>query len=210
MPKTEESMTFTNQMDMNTEEICYYRKAYSPTVFDGLSLEEKHCLIDFTVEEFSNDVNVAYSDELCDEIGLLTEQDILLINSNMLVNPNKTYSLELYLFLYKTLMQRLGARKKNLVPVIEESYINKKYQKKDYKNFLLDIIVLHLLLDELLELNEVVLIDDEEREYLLGIIKEVSNRLAQVEMKTEPISIEAPKEQAIKFEDNNIGISKGR
>ena len=106
-------MTFTNQIEINEKDICYYRKAYSPEVFETLSLEEKHSLIAFTVEEFSSDVSVAYSDELCDEIGVLTEQDILLINNHMFVQSKKTYSLELYLFLYTTLMKRFVARKKS-------------------------------------------------------------------------------------------------
>ena len=203
-------MTFTNQIEINEKDICYYRKAYSPEIFETLSLEEKHSLIAFTVEEFSSDVSVAYSDELCDEIGVLTEQDVLLINNNMFLQSPKPYSLELYLFLYNTLMKRFVARKKNFVPVIEESYINKKWRKKDYRNYTLDIIILHLLLDELLEMNEVVLVNEEDRKHFLGEIEKISHRLSQAQDISESVRLEAPEEQPKIAETNEVHFGKGR
>ena len=203
-------MTFTNQIEINEKDICYYRKAYSPEVFETLSLDEKHSLIAFTVEEFSNDVSVAYSDELCDEIGVLTEQDILLINKHMFVQSKKTYSLELYLFLYTTLMKRFVARKKSFVPVIEESYVNQRWRKKDYRNYTLDIIILHLLLDELLEMNEVVLVNDEDRKHFLGEIEKISHRLSQAQDISESVRLDAPEEQPKIAEINDAHISRGR
>lgn len=203
-------MTFTNQIEINEKDICYYRKAYSPEVFETLSLEEKHSLIAFTVEEFSSDVSVAYSDELCDEIGVLTEQDILLINNNMFVQSKKPYSLELYLFLYTTLMKRFVARKKSFVPVIEESYVNKKWRKKDYRNYTLDIIILHLMLDELLEMNEVVLVNDEDRKHFLGEIEKISHRLSQAQDISESVRLEVPEEQPKIAEINDIHIGRSR
>ena len=203
-------MTFTNQIEINEKDICYYRKAYSPEVFETLSLEEKHSLIAFTVEEFSSDVSVAYSDELCDEIGVLTEQDILLINNHMFVQSQKPYSLELYLFLYTTLMKRFVARKKSFVPVIEESYVNKKWRKKDYRNYTLDIIILHLLLDELLEMNEVVLVNDEDRKHFLGEIEEISHRLSQAQDISESVRLEVPEEQPKIAEINDVHFGRGR
>lgn len=203
-------MTFTNQIEINEKDICYYRKAYSPEIFKTLSLEEKHSLIAFTVEEFSSDVSVAYSDELCDEIGVLTEQDILLINNQMFMQSKKPYSLELYLFLYTTLMKRFVARKKSFVPVIEESYINKKWRKKDYRNYTLDIIILHLLLDELLEMNEVVLVNDEDRKHFLGEIEKNSHRLSQAQDISESVRLEVPEEQPKIAEINDVHISRGR
>ena len=203
-------MTFTNQIEINEKDTCYYRKAYSPEVFETLSLDEKHSLIAFTVEEFSSDVSVAYSDELCDEIGVLTEQDILLINNHMFVQSKKTYSLELYLFLYTTLMKRFVARKKSFVPVIEESYVNKKWRKKDYRNYTLDIIILHLLLDELLEMNEVVFVNDEDRKHFLGEIEKISHRLSQAQDISESVRLDAPEEQPKIAEINDTHISRGR
>lgn len=203
-------MTFTNQIEINEKDICYYRKAYSPEVFETLSLEEKHSLIAFTVEEFSSDVSVAYSDELCDEIGVLTEQDILLINNHMFVQSQKPYSLELYLFLYTTLMKRFVARKKSFVPVIEESYVNKKWRKKDYRNYTLDIIILHLLLDELLEMNEVVLVNDEDRKHFLGEIEKISHRLSQAQDISESVRLEVPEEQPKIAEINDVHFGRGR
>lgn len=203
-------MTFTNQTEINEKDICYYRKAYSPEVFETLSLVEKRSLVAFTVEEFSSDVSVAYSDELCDEIGVLTEQDVLLINNNMFLQSPKPYSLELYLFLYNTLMKRYVARKKNFVPVIEESYVNKKWRKKDYNNYTLDIIILHLLLDELLEMNEVVLVNDEERKYYLGEIQKTLLRLPQAQENGEEIRVESYQEQPEFAETNEVHFGRGR
>ena len=188
----------------------YYRKAYSPEVFETLSLDEKHSLIAFTVEEFSSDVSVAYSDELGDEIGVLTEQDILLINNHMFMQSKKPYSLELYLFLYTTLMKRFVARKKSFVPVIEESYVNKKWRKKDYRNYTLDIIILHLMLDELLEMNEVVLVNDEDRKHFLGEIEKISHRLSQAQDISESVLLEVPEEQPKIAEINDVHIHRGR
>jgi len=203
-------MTFTNQIEKNEKDTCYYRKAYSPEVFETLSLEERRSLIAFTVEEFSSDVNIAYSNELGDEIGILTEQDVLLINNTMFIKPHKGYSLELYLFLYTVLMKRFVARKKSFVPVIEECYINKKWRKKDYRDHTLDIIILHLLLDELLEMNEVVLDNDEERKYYLGEIEKISNRLSQSQDIVETVRIEAPQEQPSIAEANEVHFGRGR
>ena len=203
-------MIFTNQIEKNEKDTCYYRKAYSPEVFETLSLEEKRSLIAFTVEEFSSDVNVAYADELGDEIGILTEQDVLLINNTMFIKPHKGYSLELYLFLYTVLMKRFVARKKSFVPVIEECYINKKWRKKDYRDHTLDIIILHLLLDELLEMNEVVLVNDEDRKHFLGEIEKISNRLSQSKDIAETVRIDAPQEQPSISEANDIHLGRGR
>ena len=203
-------MTFTNQIEINEKDTCYYRKAYSPEVFETLSLDERRSLIAFTVEEFSSDVDVAYSDELCDEIGVLTEQDVLLINNHMFLQALKPYSLELYVFLYNALMKRFVARKKNFVPVIEESYVNKKWRKKDYRNYTLDIIILHLLLDELLEMNEVVLVNEEDRKHFLGEIEKISNRLSQAQEIEEQVCIETPQEQPKIAEINDVHISRGR
>lgn len=203
-------MTFTNQIEINEKDICYYRKAYSPEVFETLSLDERRSLVAFTVEEFSSDVSVAYSDELCDEIGVLTEQDVLLINNNMFLQSPKPYSLELYLFLYNTLMKRYVARKKNFIPVIEERYVNKKWRKKDYRNYTLDIIILHLLLDELLEMNEVVLVNEEDRKHFLGEIEKISNRLSQAQDISESARLDAPEEQPKIAEINDAHISRGR
>lgn len=203
-------MTFTNQIEINEKDICYYRKAYSPEVFETLSLEEKHSLIAFTVEELSSDVSVAYSDELCDEIGVLTEQDILLINKHMLMQSQNPYSLELYLFLYTTLMKRFVARKKSFVPVTEESYVDKKWRKKDYRSYTLDIIILHLLFDELLEMNEVVLVNDEARKHFLGEIEKISHRLSQAQDISESVRLEVPEKQPKIIEVNDIYIGRSR
>ena len=197
-------------IEINEEDVCYYRKAYSPEVFDMLSIDEKHSLIAFTVEEFSNDVVVAYSDKLCNEIGVWTEQDVLLINSNMLLKSSKTYSLELYLFLYSVLMKRFIARKKNFVPVIEESYINRKWRKKDYKSHTLDIIILHLMLDELLEMNEVVLVNDEDRKHFLGEVEKISHQLSQTQDIVETARIDIPQEQPSIAETNKVQLGRGR
>ena len=203
-------MTFTNQIDKNEKDTCYYRKAYSPEVFKTLSLEEKRSLIAFTVEEFSSDVDVAYSDELGDEIGILTEQDVLVINNTIFIKPHKEYSLELYLFLYTVLMKRFVARKKSFVPVIEESYVNKKWRKKDYRNYTLDIIILHLLLDELLGMNEVVLVNDEDRKHFLGEIEKISHRLSHAPDILESVHLEVPEEQPKIAEINEVHFGKGR
>lgn len=203
-------MTFTNQFEKTEKNTCYYRKAYSPEVFETLSLEEKRSLIAFTVKEFSSDVDVVYSDELCDEIGILTEQDVLLINNAMLFKSKEAYSLRLYLFLYTVLMKRFVARKKNFVPVIEECYINKKWRKKDCRDHTLDIISLHLLLDELLEMNEVVLVNEEDRKHFLGEIEKISNSLSQSQDIVETVRIETPQEQSSISEANDVHIGRSR
>ena len=203
-------MTFTNQIETNEKDTCYYRKAYSPEIFEALSPDEKRSLIAFTVEEFSSDVSVDYSDELCDEIGLLTEQDVLLINNTMLLKSKKSYSLELYLFLYSTLMKRFAARKKNFVPVLEECYINKRWRKKDYRNHTLEIIILHLLLDELLEMNEVVLVNAEERKCFLEEIGKISNRLSEARDIAQTVRVETVQEQPGISEANEVHVSRSR
>ena len=203
-------MTFTNQIDTNEKNTCYYRKAYSPEVFKTLSLDEKRSLIAFTVGEFSSDVEVAYAADLGDEIGSLTEQDILMINNAMLLKSNQTYSLELYLFIYNTLMKRFVARKKNFVPVIEEGYIHRRFRKKEYRDRTLDIIILHLLLDELLEMNEVVLVNAEDRKFFLGEIEKNSNRLCQTHEIIDKVRMEIPKEQQEALEMNDVHIGRSR
>lgn len=203
-------MIFTNQIEKNEKDNCYYRKSYSPEVFESLSIEEKRYLIAFTVEEFSGDVYVAYSDELFEEIGILTEQDVLIINNSMLFESKKAYSLELYLFLYKVLMKRFVARKKNFIPIVEECYLNKRWRKKDYIYHAEEIIILHLLLDELLEMNEIFLIDDEDRKYFLAEIENVSNRLSKTQDTVETVHIENQQEQLGFSELNDVHIGRKR
>ena len=107
-------------------------------------------------------------------------------------------------------MKRFVARKKSFVPVIEESYVNKKWRKKDYRNYTLDIIILHLLLDELLEMNEVVFVNDEDRKHFLGEIEKISHRLSQAQDISESVRLDAPEEQPKIAEINDTHISRGR
>ena len=202
-------MTFTNQIEINEKDVCYYRKAYSLKVFDTLSFDEKQSLIDFTVKEFSNDVSVAYSDELGDEIGVLTEQDVLIINPNMLRKSKAQYSLDLYLFLYKTLTERFVGRKKNFVPVIEEGYISKKWKKEEYRCFDLEIIILHLMLNELLELNARVWFVSEEREHIGRLIEKMSNHLLRIRGNSLPDRAEISADRT-ELCENDISIGRGR
>lgn len=203
-------MTFTNQIETNEKNICYYRKAYLPEVFNTLSIDEKRSLIAFTVEEFSNDVSVAYADESFDEIGVLTEQDVLLIYNNIFLRAKKPSSLEVYWFIYKTLAKRFVTRKKNFAPIIQESYINKKWRKKEYRNDTEEIIILRFLLDELLEINQAVWVNDEARKYFSEEMGKVSNRLFQAKEIVEDIDVENSQKQLEIMETNDVHIGRGR
>ena len=203
-------MTFTDQIETNENDSCYYRKAYSPEIFNTLSIDEKRSLIAFTVKEFSKDISVVYSDNFCDEIGVLTEQDVVLINNHMLLQSKQTYPLELYFFLYNALMTRFVARKKNFVPVVEESYINKRWRKTEYRNNTLEVIILHLLLDELLDMSEVVLVNDEERKYFLGESQKIILCLPQPKENREEIRVESYQKQTEIAETNEVHLGRGR
>ena len=203
-------MIFTNQIETNENDSCYYRKAYSPEIFNTLSIDEKRSLIAFTVEEFSKDISVVYSDDFCNEIGVLSEQDIVFINNHMLLQSKQTYPLELYFFLYNALMTRFVARKKNFVPVVEESYINKRWRKTEYRNNTLEVIILHLLLDELLDMSEVVLVNDEERKYFLVESQKIILRLPQSQENEEEIRVESYQKQTEIAETNEVHFGRGR
>lgn len=203
-------MIFTNQIEIDENDICYYRKAYSPEIFNTLSIDDKHSLIAFTVKEFSNDVTVNYSNELCDKIGVLMDQDVLLINNTMLINSNDLYSLNLYLFIYTTLVKRFVMRKKNFVFMTEKSYINDKLMKEEYRKKSFDIIVINLLLEELFEMKSLILINNEKQNYFSQQIKKLSNYLIELQENIKNINFENSQKEQIKFGENEISVSKNR
>ena len=198
-------MTFTNQIEENKGDVCYYRKAFFPSVFETLSLDEKRALIAFAVEELSGDIDVMYSDGLGSEIGVLTGQDVLLINTDLLLKPTRAYSLKLYVFIFSVLVTRFISRKKSFVPVIKECYLNKKLRKNCIEGPL-DIIVLHLLLDELLEINEMKIASGEDKGAFLSEINDIMNRLSQTQDIIETLCIETSREQSKIPESKDVFI----
>lgn len=147
-------MIFTNDIKSNGENTCYYRTAYSPAIFDSLEITEKKALIEFTVNELLDNVEIVYLEGMECEIGVLSDMDVLQINYDMLLKSTNPYSLNLYIFIFTVLIKRFFVRRKSYIPVLAETHFARKAKEEEYKDYTLEIIILHLMLNELKEINE--------------------------------------------------------
>lgn len=147
-------MLFSKNYSDNSPSRLYYRRAFLSKYFDSFIEPEQKRLIAFLADIYDNSIRIEYDDSFSDDsIGRSDDsQGLLKINENLLLDHDESYSWKLYVFLLKNLLKKTIDLKKK-ISMIEDESIElsvKRKKKEEYVNDDLEIIILHLLLDELI------------------------------------------------------------
>ncbi|MBE6530019.1 MAG: hypothetical protein E7680_05420 [Ruminococcaceae bacterium] len=166
-------MVFTTVVSDASEKKCYYLRAFHEDIFRQLSLKEREQLILFTANLLDHEVNVTFGECPDGQMAIFDNANGLFIDPQQLMQNDPEISLQLYVYLRSRLSQKKPERQrykiKSKKKVLEESRRRRK-KAKQRPNHDLEIIVLHLILDDLLKLRKFYV---EENLSLLGIDRQL-------------------------------------